>query len=65
MRKKTITYDPTNYQKTPKVMEIYGGNDQKIRSKKVVETKKKIKTVVYGPVNRTGKQTKTKTKVRG
>lgn len=64
MRKKTITYNPRHYLNTPKVIEVYGGNDKKIREKKVVETKKKIKTVLYSPVNRTGKQTKTKTKVR-
>lgn len=64
MRKKTIAYNPKHYLNTPKVREVYGKNDQKIREKKVVETKRKIKTVLYSPVNRTDKQKKTKTKIK-
>lgn len=64
MRKKTITYNPKNYANTKMTGVIYGKNDQKIREKKVVETKRKVKTVNYGPVDYYGKQTKTKTKTR-
>jgi len=64
MRKKVITYNSRHYQNTPKTNEVYGKNDQKIRQEKVVTTKRKVKTVDYGPANRVGKQTKTKTKVK-
>jgi len=62
-RKKTITYDPTNYQ-GGMATNVYGDNKHKIRKQKVVETARKKKIVDYGPVNYYGKQKKTKTIIR-
>ena len=61
---KTIKYDSNNYQKTPQVERLYGAGTkagQTIRSSKtVVKPNGKRKVVTYGAINRTGKQTRTK-----
>lgn len=64
MRKKLITYDKNNYQKTPQVASIYGSGKYPIRKTKTVTTPRKTKVVEYGEINRTGKQKKTITKVK-
>jgi len=64
MRKKVITYDKNNYQKTPQVERIYGSGKYPIKKTKTITTPRKTKVVEYGPINRTNKQTKTITKIK-
>lgn len=64
MKNKNIVRDPNNYIKTPQVERLYGAGTkagQKIRgSKTVTKSNSKNKVVTYSPINRVGKQTKTK-----
>ena len=63
-RTKTVTHDPSNYEKNRMTSTVYGDNKHKIKKQKVIETAYKKKVVDYGPINYYGKQKKTKTITR-